>query len=70
MVRGWRDGSVLKSSGCSSRPRFNSQHPHGSLQQSITAFPGDLMPSSDHVVHQVCTRYTDLHAGETLMNMK
>jgi hypothetical protein len=33
---GWRDGSAVKSTDCSSRgPRFNSQHPHGSLQPSI-----------------------------------
>jgi hypothetical protein len=32
---GWRDGSVVKSSDCSSRgPEFNSQQPHGGLQQS------------------------------------
>ena len=30
-VSGWRDGSVVKSTCCSSRgPRFNSKHPHGS----------------------------------------
>ncbi|EDL21919.1 mCG141809 [Mus musculus] len=29
--RGWRDGSVVKSTVYSSKgPRFNSQHPHGS----------------------------------------
>jgi hypothetical protein len=29
-VGGWRDGSVVKSTGCSSRgPEFNSQQPHG-----------------------------------------
>ena len=28
---GWRDGSVVKSTDCSSRgPEFNSQQPHGS----------------------------------------
>jgi hypothetical protein len=27
---GWRDGSEVKSTGCSSRdPEFNSQQPHG-----------------------------------------
>ena len=35
---GWRDGSVVKSTDCSSRgPEFNSQQPHGGW---------DLMPSS------------------------
>ena len=44
--RDWRDGSVVKSTGYSSRgPRFNSQHPLGSSQQSVTPVPGDLTPS-------------------------
>jgi hypothetical protein len=39
-------GSEVKSPGCSSKgPRFNSQHPHGSLQISVTPVPGDLTPS-------------------------
>jgi hypothetical protein len=30
---GWRDGSVVKSTDCSSRgPEFNSQYPHGGSQ--------------------------------------
>ena len=30
---GWRDGSVVKSTNCSSRgPQFNSQQPHGGSQ--------------------------------------
>jgi hypothetical protein len=34
--RGWRDGSVVKSTGCSSRgPEFNSQKPHGDSQPSV-----------------------------------
>ena len=33
---GWRDGSEVKSAGCSPRgPEFNSQHPHGDSQPSI-----------------------------------
>jgi len=32
----WRDGSVVKSTDCSSRgPEFNSQQPHGGLQPSV-----------------------------------
>jgi hypothetical protein len=31
-VWGWRDGSVVKSTGCSFKgPEFNSQQPHGGL---------------------------------------
>lgn len=41
---GWRDGSVIKSTGYSSRrPRFNSQCPHGSLQPSATPVLEELM---------------------------
>jgi hypothetical protein len=33
---GWRDGSVVKSTDCSSRdPEFNSQQPHGGSQVSV-----------------------------------
>jgi hypothetical protein len=34
--QGWRDGSAVKSTGCSSRgSEFNSQQPHGSSLLSI-----------------------------------
>jgi hypothetical protein len=33
---GWRDGSVVKSTDCSSRgPEFNSQQPHDASQPSV-----------------------------------
>jgi hypothetical protein len=33
---GWRDGSAVKSTGCSSKgPEFNSQQSHGGLQPSV-----------------------------------
>jgi hypothetical protein len=32
----WRDGSAVRSTGCSSRgPEFNSQQPHGGSQPSV-----------------------------------
>jgi hypothetical protein len=35
-VKGWRDGSVDKSTDCSSEgPEFKSQQPHGGLQPSV-----------------------------------
>jgi hypothetical protein len=41
----WRDGSAVKSTDCSSRgPRFNSKHPHGGSQLSVTPVPGTLTP--------------------------
>jgi hypothetical protein len=40
---GWRDGSVVKGTECSSRgPEFNSQQSHGGSQPSVM----DLTPSS------------------------
>jgi hypothetical protein len=43
----WRDGSVVKSSGCSPRgPEIKSQHSYGGSQPSVTVVPGDPMPSS------------------------
>jgi hypothetical protein len=45
-ARGWRDGSAVKSTSCSSRgPQFKSQHPDGSSQLSVTPFQGDPTPS-------------------------
>ena len=41
-LRGWRDGSEVKSTDCSSRgPEFNSQQPHGGSWPSIMR-PGAL----------------------------
>jgi hypothetical protein len=35
-TKGWRDGSAVKSTNCSSRgPEFKSQHPHGGSQPSV-----------------------------------
>ena len=42
-----------KSTECFSRePRFSSQHPHGSLQLSVTPVPDDQTPSPDHCGYQ------------------
>jgi hypothetical protein len=36
LIWGWRDGSVVKSTDCSSRgPEFDSQQPHGVSQPSV-----------------------------------
>jgi hypothetical protein len=52
--QGWRDGSVVKYTGCPSRePEFNSQHLHGSSQLSVTpVLEGTL----------------DMHTGKTPMH--
>jgi hypothetical protein len=49
----WRDGSAVKNTGCSSRrPGFNSQHPHGTSQLSVTPVPEDLAPFHRHAFRQ------------------
>jgi hypothetical protein len=36
LIEGWRDGSMVKSTDCSSRdPEFNYQKPHGGSQPSV-----------------------------------
>jgi hypothetical protein len=53
-----RDGSVFKSTGCSSRgPRFNSQHPYNGSQISVTPVPGNITPSSGFLRHCVHLTY-------------
>jgi hypothetical protein len=38
---GWRDGSAIKGTDCSSRgPEFNSQQPHGGSQPSVMGYDG------------------------------
>ena len=50
---GRRDGSVVKSTGCSSQgPKFNFQHPHGSSQLSPTPVPGNPTPLHRHRCRQ------------------
>jgi hypothetical protein len=40
IAQGWRDGSAANGTDCSSRGlEFNSQHPHGSSQLSVTTVP-------------------------------
>ena len=47
LMRECRDGSSVKSMGCSfGGPGFDSQHPHGSSQISVTPVPGGLISSS------------------------
>lgn len=44
-LRGWKDSSAVKSVDCSSRGSwFNSQHPQGSSQPSLTPVLGGLTP--------------------------
>lgn len=43
-TRGWRDDSVIRSSGCSCRgPRFSCQHPNDGSQPPVTTVPEHQM---------------------------
>jgi hypothetical protein len=62
---------VVKSPGCSSREhRFNSQHPHGSSQLLLTLLPEGLILSFSFHGNQECTWCTDIHAGQTTIDIK
>lgn len=53
---GYRDVSVVVTTYCSSqRPGFDSQHPHGSSQLSVTPVMGGKTPSSGLRAH-ACTQ--------------
>jgi hypothetical protein len=55
----WRDGSLVKTTGCSSRERrLSSQHPHGCSRLPVTPVPGLLTPSHRHT----CQQNTNKHA--------
>ena len=57
--QGWRGGSVVKSTDCSSRePEFNSQHPHDSLQLSVIPVP------------RAPTPHTDIHANTNVYRIQ
>lgn len=44
-LRGWRDGSADRSTGCSPKGlHLSSWHPHGSSQASVTPVPGNPAP--------------------------
>jgi hypothetical protein len=47
-VLGWRDGSEVKITDCSSRgPEFNSQQPHGGSQPSVMECDAPFCASRD-----------------------
>lgn len=61
--------SVANSTGCCPwGPRFNPQHPNGTLQLLVTLVPGDLTPSSGICRHQACTQCADIYVGKTLIH--
>ena len=55
-TRGWRDGSEVKSTGCSSwGPEFNSQQLHGGSQPSIMRSGAFFWPADIHAGRKLYT---------------
>jgi hypothetical protein len=49
---GWRDGSGVKSTDCSSKgPKFKSQQPHGGSQPSVTKLDASSGVSKTAIVY-------------------
>jgi hypothetical protein len=70
-MRGWRNDSVFRSVGFSSKgPGFDSQHPHDSSQLCLTSDPGGMVPFSGLYKHQAYIWYTNIHAGKTPVHIK
>jgi hypothetical protein len=62
----WRDGSVIKSPGCSLRGQgFNTQNPLGSSKLSITPVLGDPVSSSSLCEHKPCKWCTEENCRHT-----
>lgn len=60
---------MADSTGCSYRgPVFESQSPHGSLQPSVSPFPGDPMSSSDFHWQHTHMWYTYTYKQNTHTN--
>lgn len=60
VIMGREDGSTVTRSSCSSKgSRFNSQHPHGGSQPSVTPVLRDPTPSSGLHRNQAHTWYID-----------
>jgi hypothetical protein len=73
--RGWRDGSAVKSTGCSRRrPGFDSQHPHSGSQPSATPVPRVLTSSFELLLNFPQKADThgkmDVRAGKTVTQQK
>ena len=61
---GWRDGSAVKDTFCSSRgPRIDFLHPQSSSQSSVTPVPGDQCPLlASEVTRHANDSHTEMQA--------
>lgn len=68
---GWRDGLVVKDTGCSSRgPGYSSQHWYSDSQSPVTPGPGNLIPSSEFHNQHAHMWYTGIYAGKMFLCVK
>lgn len=62
LVEGWKDGSEVKSTGCSfKRPEFNSQH-HKVAHYVCNQIPGNLLSSGLHGTRRAYDTQTHMRA--------
>jgi hypothetical protein len=67
---GWRDGSEVKSTGCSSRgPGFNFQHSHGHSHLSIAPVTHCLL-ASESTAHVWCPDILLQYNNNEVFNVK
>jgi hypothetical protein len=59
----WRGSLVVESTGGIG---FDSQHPHGGSQQSVTPVPGNPRPSSGFLGYQAYKWCLGIHTDKTL----
>lgn len=65
------DGTEIKSTGCSCRSSgFDTQHPHGHSQPTVTPVPEEPTTASELFRHQAYMWHIDIHAGKTLTHIK
>lgn len=70
-IKGKRDDPVVKTAGYSSRgPGYDSKHPYGGSQPSITPVPGRVTPSSGFCYYQGHMWHTDTPEGKTPLENK
>lgn len=67
---GAADGSVVKNICSYRRLRFDSQHPHGRSQPSVTLVLKCLLPFSDLCGQWACTWCTSIHIKTLIYNIK
>lgn len=70
VLRGWKDGSVFKKTGCSARIQVRFPGPHRGSELPPTSVPEDVMLSSGLHRHETLMWYADTRASKTPIHIK